>query len=469
MPKFSQALYDKSPTVLQTVFLNLYALGVHKERYGRKFKTLLDELGRSQYFSTTQIDEYQDQLLRQIIKHSYATVSYYRELFDRLKLSPEDIRTKSDLQKLPVLTKDDVRRNKQKLLSTACKRRRLIHGHTSGTTGSPLDVLWDSNVCVYTNALDWRQKMWAGVNPGDRMALLLGRTISPVKRKFPPYWRMNYVHNQLWMSSFHMNDENLKLYVNKLKKFQPVAVEGYPSTVYVLARYLRFRGLTLPVRAVFTSSETIYPIQRETIEQAFECRVFDFYGLAERVIFATECEAHSGRHLNFEYGVTEIVDSEYAPVSRGRTGVVVSTGLQNFGMPLIRYKTSDVSAMRSAPCSCGRSMPRIEDVTTKADDIIVKPDGTMISPSVLTHPFKPMHQIEKSQIIQEDLEHITIKIVKRDGYRNRDTERLLRSFQDRIGADISIHIEFVSDIPRTSAGKYRWVISKVGLNLEHDE
>jgi phenylacetate-CoA ligase len=193
--------------------------------------------------------------------------------------------------------------------------------------------------------------------------------------------------------------------------------------------------------------------------------VFDFYGLAERVLFATECEAHSGRHLNFEYGLTEIVDGTDHPVKNGKMGVVVSTSLQNLGMPFIRYKTSDVSQIRNQFCSCGRHMLLLDDITTKAEDIVVTPDGRMISPSVLTHPFKPMHNIEKSQIIQEEMNHIIIKIVKRPGYSENDTQTLLASFKERVGNDMDIMIEFVDDIPTTKSGKFRWVISKVPLTV----
>jgi phenylacetate-CoA ligase len=460
-----QRMYNISPQGIQTMMLNAYALKVHSERYGAKFRDIQAELNRTQYFNPKQIDDYQNTRLKRLIHHAYSTVPYYRELFNRIRLKPEDIKTKNDLSKIPVLTRDDVRTNLPKLLSTAFKQRDLVLGHTSGTTGSPLEFYWDINTCVYTNGVDWRQKQWAGVKYGDPIAVLLGRMIVPTSSTKPPFWRMNYLHNQLWFSSFHMTIENLKHYLDKLIKFKPAAIEGYPSTVYILARYMVANGFSLPLTAVFTSSETLYPVQREVIEKAFGCKVFDFYGLAERVLFATECEAHSGRHLNFEYGLTEIVDGTDHPVKNGKMGVVVSTSLQNLGMPFIRYKTSDVSQIRNQFCSCGRHMLLLDDITTKAEDIVVTPDGRMISPSVLTHPFKPMHNIEKSQIIQEEMNHIIIKIVKRPGYSENDTQTLLASFKERVGNDMDIMIEFVDDIPTTKSGKFRWVISKVPLTV----
>jgi phenylacetate-CoA ligase len=107
----------------------------------------------------------------------------------------------------------------------------------------------------------------------------------------------------------------------------------------------------------------------------------------------------------------------------------------------------------------------LDDITTKAEDIIVTRDGRYISPSVLTHPFKPMHNIEASQIIQEDPENIVIKIVRRPEYSAKDTEILLSSFQERVGRGMKIRIDFVNSVEREKSGKFRWVISKVPLEL----
>jgi len=146
-------------------------------------------------------------------------------------------------------------------------------------------------------------------------------------------------------------------------------------------------------------------------------------------------------------------------------GRIVTTGLHNFGMPLIRYQTSDITALRKQKCSCGREFPLMEDVTTKAEDIITTTDGRLISSSILTHPFKPMHNVAESQIIQEDRRNITIKIIRRPSYNDEDTEYLLEEFKKRVGNDMNVRVEFVNSLPRTSSGKFRWVISKVPLKF----
>ncbi len=460
MTSWAQNLYGDSPVLLQNVFLNLYALRLHKQRFGKKLESLLQWLEQTQYWSQSDLNSYQEERLRAVVKHAYDTTAYHREKMDFLKLRPNDIRTLSDLPKLPLMSKEDLKKDIRGFLSSRFRNGQLVHGHTSGTTGSPLDVRWDRGMVLMNNAVEWRQKGWADLKLGDPLALILGRVTVPIKQRHPPFWRMNYIHNQLWLSAFHMSDENLIYYVEKLERFHPKIIEGYPSTLYILARYLNSRGLSLPLNAALTSSETLFAHQREAIETAFQCKIYDYYGLAERVIFATECSHHNKKHLNSEYGITEFVDERGIPVPLGSTGRMVGTSLHNLGMPMIRYMTNDLSSLKGQECECGRKLPLMEAVTTKHEDIILTPDGRWISPSVLTHPFKPLKSIVESQIIQEELSLIVIRIVKGPIYSKEDSSQLLEGLRERLGNSVRIELEFVDQIPRESSGKFRWVISK---------
>ncbi len=180
-------------------------------------------------------------------------------------------------------------------------------------------------------------------------------------------------------------------------------------------------------------------------------------------MFATECERHEGKHINSEFGITEILDQDRRPVAEGEIGRLVGTSLHNYGMPFIRYETSDVSAFAGTNCGCGRELPLIRNVTTKAEDIVVTKDGRLVSPSALTHPFKPLHGVDMSQIIQDTSGNITVKIVKGEHFEESQIEVLKKGLSERLGHETEIDIEFVDSIPKTSAGKFRWVISKVPL------
>jgi phenylacetate-CoA ligase len=424
----------------------------------------VDELARTEWASAEALRDYQDVRLREVVGHVARHVPFYARRFAEHGVDVASFRGIADLARLPIVTRADVIAGFDDLIATNRSRSELVIGHTSGTTGSPLEVLHDAAVTAMTYALLDRQYKWAGLRlgrGGDRVAVLRGNVVVPIGQSRPPHWRVNQVHNQLLLSSFHLSDANLPGYVDAIRRFGAVAIDGYPSTAYVLARFVARTGLALPLRAVITSSETLYPFQREAIEAAFGCRVFDYFAAAERVVFATECDAHQGHHVASEYGVTEFVDGGGRPVADGQEGAMLGTSLHNFGMPLIRYRCNDLSAFRSSPCSCGRALPLMEDVSTKAEDIIALADGRMISPSVLTHPFKPMHSVEESQIVQEDYDRVVILVKPNARFTEAEREHLIREFGVRLGAGVKIDVEVVDRIPRTASGKFKWVVSKV--------
>jgi phenylacetate-CoA ligase len=344
-----------------------------------------------------------------------------------------------------------------------CRRLRLAH--TSGTTGAPLACYWDESVDRATNAVLWAHRSWAGFEFGRPYVTMLGRLVVPPRQKMPPYWRTNRAWNQLFLSSFHLDESTAPAYLEAMRRFGPEALEAYPSTAYLLAAHLRARSETLPLRHVFTSAETLLPVQREMIQERFACRLLDYFGEAERVLFAGECPAGEGLHLFEGYGITEVTDDEGLPRPPGRSGHLVATGLHNFAMPLLRYRLGDVSARVPRPCSCGRTLPLIQAVTTKAEDIVVTPEGRYISSSVLTHPFKPMDNILASQIVQEERDRLTIRIVRRPSYTDQDSRILIEEFRKRVGPNMRIEIDFVSEIPRSARGKFRWVVSRVPLTF----
>jgi phenylacetate-CoA ligase len=455
---FADRFYQGAPAWFQSVLLNGYAYHLKRQRFGAEFRTLFADWERSQWWDPKQLLEYQDRRLRSMIERA-GSMPFYARRWAEYGVSVKQVQGIDDLHRLPTITKADVRAAGPDLLTGAAEQ--FTHGHTSGTTGSPLSLWYDRPMVIANNVADWRQKRWGGLELGDWCALFLGRVIVPVEQKKPPFWRANHVQKQLWCSSFHLDETNLRSYIDEIRRRGVQFLEGYPSTMFILASHLRRRGETLPMRAVFTSSETLHAVQRDTLEKAFACRVFDFYGHAERVIFAAECDRHGGKHVFDEYGVAELVDDAGKPVQPGEPGMLTGTTLWNRGMPLIRYRTGDVSARDATKCECGRCLTRLADVATKAEDVVITPDGRFISPSVLTHPFKPFDQLLKSQIIQDAPDHILVKLVPSSSFSEAHRRELEGGLRMRLGDAMRIETTVVDDIPTESSGKFRWVICKI--------
>jgi len=461
MGRLLDKLYAASPAFVQSLGITAYSIKQRLTDYGAEFRRYLDEFEKSQWFALGELREYQSEKLRDLVKHCYANVPYYRRIMDESKLKPSDIRSVVDLPKLPILTSEDIRNNYDTLIARPYKPSQLQVGFTSGSTGTPLKLYYDRKVSILKNVVDWRQKRLAGIELGDRLALFWGRILIPGERTRPPFWRYNWSLNHLYCSSYHVSAGNLDAYLEEMTRFGIKAIEGYPSTLHTIARYVLNQKATLPLTAAFTSSETLFPNQREDIESAFGCPVYDYYGMAERVVFGSECDHHQGLHLNMDFGITEILDQDQRPAAPDEVGRIVGTGLFNYGMPLLRYRTSDATSVSSDRCSCGRQFNLMGTMTSRAENIITTPDGRHLSFASLSLPFKQMTSIVEAQIIQEDREHLIINIVKRPTWKDNDAVYLEGEFAKRIGEQMSIELRFVDDIPRTRSGKFKFVISKV--------
>ena len=247
-------IYGACPVSMQNLLVTGYSAILDRQRYGEGFSDHAELLAKSQWFGKTELEAYQDEKLSALVRHAYDTVPYYRAIFDERRLKPADVTTRGDLVKLPLLTKDDIRKNFRTLISSAVAPSERKFGHTSGTTGSPLEVCYDTAVIHATYAALDRQYRWADcrlARGGDPIAVARGNVIVPLNRKKPPFWRYNHFHNQLLMSSFHMSKENLGIYFEEMRRYGVRVLDGYPSTLYVLAKHLKNSRATFPLRRSF--------------------------------------------------------------------------------------------------------------------------------------------------------------------------------------------------------------------------
>jgi phenylacetate-CoA ligase len=166
-----------------------------------------------------------------------------------------------------------------------------------------------------------------------------------------------------------------------------------------------------------------------------------------------------------EYGCAEVLDADGEPAACGTVGKLVGPTLHNMAMPLIRYVTNDMTALSTHECSCGRGLEIMADVTTKAEDVLTLKDGRLISPSVLTHPFKPLDCIEGSQIVQTAPDVVSVRIVPGPAYTAAHTTHLVHELQARLGEDVRVDVQMVDRLETSPNGKFKWVISQVPLGI----
>jgi phenylacetate-CoA ligase len=175
-------------------------------------------------------------------------------------------------------------------------------------------------------------------------------------------------------------------------------------------------------------------------------------------MLATECERGT-LHVSPDFGIIEIVDDAGAPVSPGQEGRVLCTGLLNDAQPLVRYDIGDRAVWSEKPCSCGRAqLPAIDEIVGRIEDVVKGPDGREM---VRFHGiFIDLPHVDEGQVIQEAIDLIRVKLVARPGYGADDENLIRKRFQERLG-NVQVHIERVSELPRTDRGKFRAVISRL--------
>lgn len=450
-------LYHKLPTPLRSIVASIRGFELRSWRYTKETERLVEEALHRDYWSEGEWREWQEKRIALLLRRAIQDVPYYRDQWAERRRRG-DRASPEYLENWPVLHKEDIRRQPKAFLADGCNVSKMFHEHTSGTTGTPLDI-WFSRktVCSWYSVFEARWRRWNGITWRDRWAILGGQLVAPVSQRRPPFWVWNTGLHQLYMSSYHLSDENISFYLDALVIHRIKYLWGYSSSLVALAEgaLRRNREEIRPV-VVLTNAEPLYEHQRELIAAAFQCPVRETYGMTEIVAAASECQ--NGRmHLWPEVGFTEILDRE-ALAQDGISGDLVCTGLMNMDMPLIRYSVGDSASFptSSGVCECGRSLPVLASLEGRTDDILWTADGRPVGR--LDTVFKDRLPIREAQIIQEELDRVKVLFVPAEDYTEKVDESIVQRLQARMGP-LRIVLVPVENIPRSANGKFRAVIS----------
>ena len=459
--RLHKIIYNLSPYWAKCRIASYYARRACLLKYGRFFEKYFKGLEESQWYSTDKLLELQFKKLKQFIKYAYENVTFYNELFKKVRFDPDkNLKDYEDIRKISLLDKETVRQNLDKLRSVNYSKRNIMTLHTSGTTGKSLTI-YLSNECYQREyAFNWLHRSWGGIRRGDRIATIGSHPVAPINKMTPPFWVRNDYENQLLFSSYHITKENLKYYIEELEKFQPKFIHGFPSSIYLLASFIEDNSINgIRPECIFLSSETLLDYQRAVIEEAFDCKVFMWYGNTEIVANIVECE-HGRLHIKHEHSYIEFLGKNDNPVDFGEEGRMVCTGFGNYAMPLIRYDVGDVAIPINESCPCGRGGMLVKKVVGRVEDYIITPDGRYIGR--LDNIFKETPHVFEAQIIQKELSKITLNIVPHRGYTKKEEKNILKEARNKLGNQIEIEIKLVKEIPRLPNGKFPFIVSKLG-------
>ncbi|TWH23071.1 phenylacetate-CoA ligase [Rhodococcus rhodochrous J45] len=396
-----------------------------------------------------EILDLQERRLRAMVRWAAVTSPFYREWFRRQKVDPRAIRTVEDLSLLPILGRDHLIHRAEEFRTYPA--RTMWQAHSSGTSGRAVTVYRTPGSSIYEMCALRRQWGWLGLTP-DARRVTLGSSDFAANHPGSPT-EVVPAANQLLVSSYHLTSDNLPKIVEDIRAFRPDAINGWPSSITILADLLRERGERIPVRAVLTSSEAMRPSQRALMREVFEGPVVDLYGQTERVAMAGSCEFGS-MHIFPDYGIVEL-----EPVAGfSDRWQLIGTPLHNWGFPLFRYRTGDVVGRTpAAPCKCGRAFPLLGPLDGRVEDLFHTADGRPLPlPSTV---IDDVTGVREAQIAQLAPGRFEIRMVPGPGFDAVRLEQHFRRNVDRLfGSGQEVAVVTCRSLPRSASGKVKSAI-----------
>ncbi|MEZ5543297.1 MAG: hypothetical protein R3F42_14845 [Pseudomonadota bacterium] len=395
--------------------------------------------------------------LQTLLHHAYQYVPLFREKLNAQHAPRvEDL---SDLKYVPLLTKQEIQSDAERCRSNQ-PLGRLISKTTGGSTGQPVTIYKTRSAWLWELAATWRGYGWAGIDIGDPQARFWG---VPLHKDARLQARLtDFVCHRYRCSAFAFDEADLARYLRELNRFRPAWFYGYVSMLsefadYVLSSPERWR---LALTCVITTSEVLTQTVREKLSQAFHAPVFNEYGCGELGTIAHECEAGS-MHISEENMLVEILDGDRV-CSPGEMGEIVVTELNNYAMPLIRYRTGDFGSISAGSCSCGRTLAVLEGLYGRAYDMVRTRRGQSFHGEFMIYIFENIKRrqagIKQFQVVQQDLDRFLVRIVPEQGYGPAVESEITREIRANVDPDANVLFEQVSAIERAASGKMRVIV-----------
>jgi phenylacetate-CoA ligase len=427
--------------------------------YGRDFKQIFKFLLESSTWDREKIQLYKLERLKALVAHAEKSVPYYRELFRKENIDSRDINSFDDFSRLPILTKDILRNNLERLKAENFAEYHPIKTETSGSTGGVTSLYRSKYQESFRKAVLWRFYHQQDFRFRDLM-------FSITRPKYgdqdaPIYDHDRITNNVVINTDLIIHGKCMKI-IPLFEKYYPKMIRAHPNTLCVLADHLIDTGrapISIPIIAVY--GEMTYPHVLRILKQAFQAKFLEYYGNRENSIAAWGYadgklfEVSEYCHLEVEEQNSDLLDPG--------CGSIISTSLHNYAVPLIRYNSEDI----------GKSLgyldndipyPAIEVTGGRGKDLLLSRDGLIV-------PYLPgyfedsnTNKLRKHQIEQVSLDRVILRIVPLPEFDRAKDEPVLLDYYKKVTAGkFEIEIEYVDDIPFTDGGKYPVAISPFAL------
>ena len=403
--------------------------------------------------------------LKQISEYAVAETGYYRNHGPSLTDIESACSAYELLSLFPIVDKNELKSKGDEFKGVGGKGSYIQT--TGGSTGTPLAVWQDTAYFRAAAATTQLMYEWTGWQLGEPLIKLWGAQRDLINGSLG--WKhktADFIANRITLDCFRMSIAHMKSYVQALNQRKPRLLEGYADSLYELASFIEKKDmLVYSPGSIVSAAGTLMPHMREKIEAVFKSPVFDRYGSREAGNMAAECSEHKGLHVFGETTILEVVDPNGNPVPAGEEGEIVVTNLFNFTMPLIRYKIGDRGTFAKHSCACGRPYELLANISGRQSGAIRLRGGGCVSPGFFIHCVGVMHydpEVSKFQIIQENYNDLTIRVVRNGGLTNwTQRDAIEQDIRKAVGPSCRIKFELVDDIPPTATGKHLYTVCEI--------
>ena len=428
-------------------------LGVYGGLTGRNIKEKFISLEVSKRASSKTIVDYQEKKMGEMLALASRSVPFYSNQID-VSGDPAKL-FDNNFFKLPIVEKEDIRKSFNDMIThNADIREKLCVDYTGGSTGQPLKFAYNEGYKDIRWAMIYHNLTWAGYKLGDAHGFIYGSN-ADVKKQYSLRQKFqDFMMNAFQVNAFFLDENGFNKFLIQCKKRKPKCLIGYASALYEFACFCKRKGLPLRFSFLESTSEYLSADMRQTMEQVFNCKVYDRYGCREVGNIAHECAEHKGMHINWQTVYVEIENSGKYPEFGSDCGDIVISSLENTGMPLLRYQVGDIGKIETSVCKCGMQSPRLFLAGVRTGDLLYAPSGHKVSPPALTLIYKDLTGIKKIQFVQKEISSLEVSIVRENGV-EPDVALLRRKLLKVFGSNMNIAVQFVNDIPKEISGKYR--------------
>ncbi len=400
----------------------------------------LQRVMKNQWVEKKELGKLRDKMMRSLVLHSYKNVPFYKKLWDAHFVNIDEIRTVDDLWKLPVITKQDVLKNRNSMISINYKKTHEIGSFvsraTSGSSGNPLEMIFDERANDYLEAVYLRGLLVAGYKPWKPLVYYWWKNFD--KNVYNNFGFMN----KLYIPCNLTEDQQLKILQGKNTGY----IYYYGGILYSIAQKMLHLGIKIDAKTVITHAEMITNQMRKRITKAFGAEPFDQYGTTEFNRLAWQCEKRENYHVDADSVIMELSDENAS----------IITGLANYILPLIRYDMGDTIETSDEGCSCGRTLPTISNICGRSEDLIVLKSGKVFTPADIADSLAPIKNLFKFSVAYKGNNKFHVNIVPFKDSENAE-DSVERALMGRFNEEADIKISVVDEIAKSKRGKRKLV------------